>query len=237
MTEKTESNGKKEAVKLWERLLEDGTKSLYLDIQHNGKRSREFLKLYLLEGTSKIIKEQNRQTMAQAEAIRAQRQIELQSGSYEVLYQFKHNTYFLTYYRKMCEEHFQSDSEGNWGIWRSYLRYLESYCDESTTFNEITTEWVKGFKRYLDTVEKDTHKSVNEKNVEHIFIGLSQNSKHSYFNKLKAWLIKNYVDNQRWLFNQCKDSWRNTIRRCGDFFMNHGLVLVLSQEQSCTFAT
>lgn len=186
MTEKTESNGKKESVKLRERLLEDGTKSLYLDIQHNGKRSREFLKLYLLEGTSKIIKEQNRQTMAQAEAIRAQRQIELQSGSYEVLHQFKPNTYFLAYYRKMCEEHFQSDSEGNWGIWRSCLRYLESYCDESTTFNEITTEWVKGFKRYLDTVEKDTHKSVNEKNGEHIFIGLSQNSKHSYFNKLKA---------------------------------------------------
>lgn len=52
MTEKTESNGKKEAVKLRERLLEDGTKSLYLDIQHNGKRSREFLKLYLLEGLS-----------------------------------------------------------------------------------------------------------------------------------------------------------------------------------------
>ena len=117
MTEKTESNGKKESVKLRERLLEDGTKSLYLDIQHNGKRSREFLKLYLLEGTSKIIKEQNRQTMAQAEAIRAQRQIELQSGSYEVLHQFKPNTYFLAYYRKMCEEHFQSDSEGNWGIW------------------------------------------------------------------------------------------------------------------------
>ena len=35
-----------------------------------------------------------------AQKLRAQHQIELQSGSYEVLHQFKPNTYFLAYYRK-----------------------------------------------------------------------------------------------------------------------------------------
>lgn len=50
MTEKTESNGRKETVTIREKLLSDGTSSLYLDIRHNGKRSREFLKHYLLQG-------------------------------------------------------------------------------------------------------------------------------------------------------------------------------------------
>lgn len=114
MTEKTESNGRKETVTIREKLLSDGTSSLYLDIRHSGKRSREFLKLYLLQGNSRTIKEQNRQTMAQAEAIHSERLIEMQKGSYEVLQQFKTNTYFLPYYRKMCEERFRTDSQGNW---------------------------------------------------------------------------------------------------------------------------
>lgn len=187
MTEKTESNGRKETVTIREKVLSDGTSSLYLDIRHNGKRSREFLKLYLLPGSSRAIKEQNRQTMTKAETIRSERLIEIQKGSYEVLQQYKTNTYFLPYYRKMCKERFRTDSQGTWGNWRSCLRYLEAYCDESTTFSEITPEWVKGFKDFLDNVEKDSCKRKDREKVS-VFNGLSLNSKHSYFNKLKACL-------------------------------------------------
>ena len=78
----------------------------------------------------------------------------------------------------MCEERFRDDSQGNWGNWRSCLRYLEAYCDESTTFDEITTEWIKGFKKFLETVEKDKHKRI-EKGGTNLFQGLSLNSKSS----------------------------------------------------------
>lgn len=193
MAEKTESTGRKETVIVRERVLSDGTSSLYLDIRHNGKRSREFLKLYLLQGNTRAVKEQNRQTRAQAEAIRSQRQIELQKGSYEVLQQFKGNTYFFPYYKKLCQERFRDDSQGNWGNWRSCLRYLEAYCDESTTFDEITSEWIKGFKDFLDNVEKDTYKRRDRGNVS-VFNGLSLNSKHSYFNKLKACINAAYEE-------------------------------------------
>ena len=47
MASEKESNGRKESVKIRQRKLSDGTTSLYLDIMHNGKRTREFLKLYL----------------------------------------------------------------------------------------------------------------------------------------------------------------------------------------------
>ena len=47
MASEKESNGRKESVKIRQRKLSDGPTSLYLDIMHNGKRTREFLKLYL----------------------------------------------------------------------------------------------------------------------------------------------------------------------------------------------
>ena len=121
----------------------------------------------------------------QAETVRAQRQIDLQRGQYEELRQFKPQTLFLNYYRKTCEKRFKDDTQGNWGNWRGCLRYLEQYCDETTTFKEITPEWVEGFKEYLDNVEKGIYKRTDKSSAA-AFEGLSQNSKHSYFNKLRA---------------------------------------------------
>lgn len=180
-----EAGGRKESVTLRQRKLSDGGASLYLDIMHNGKRYRETLHLYLLDGNSKLVKDTNRQTMLQAETVRAQRQIDLQRGQYEELRQFKPQTLFLSYYRMMCEKRLKTDTQGNWGNWRSCLRYLEAYCDESTTFKDITPEWIEGFKNYLENVEKNRHKKSGKSEI-NVFEGLSQNSKLSYFNKLKA---------------------------------------------------
>lgn len=193
---KTNKSGTKvqNLVALRERALADGTISLYLDISHGGKRTREFLKMYLLAGTTKIIKETNKQTLAQAEAVRAQRQIQLQNGEYEAMSEFKPNTYFLPYYRKMCADRLKTESRGNWGNWNSALRYLELYCSESTTFNEITPEWIEGFKEFLNYVEKDTHQVAGKTRKKKDFLGLSQNSKHSYFCKLKACINHAYEE-------------------------------------------
>lgn len=180
-----EAGGRKESVTLRQRKLSDGGASLYLDIMHNGKRYRETLHLYLLDGNSKLVKDTNRQTMLQAETVRAQRQIDLQRGQYEELRQFKPQTLFLSYYRMMCEKRLKTDTQGNWGNWRCCLRYLEAYCDESTTFKDITPEWIEGFKNYLENVEKNRHKKSGKSEI-NVFEGLSQNSKLSYFNKLKA---------------------------------------------------
>lgn len=88
MTNFSECTAKRDSVLLRQRKLADGSASLFLDIRHNGKRSREFLKLYLVPETSRISKELNKKTMAQAETVRAQRQIDLQSGQYEVLHEY-----------------------------------------------------------------------------------------------------------------------------------------------------
>ena len=67
------------------------------------------------------------------------------------------------------------------------LKHLEVYCDEATTFDDIDAEWIQGFKDYLNTAEKDAQKKTDPK-VSYVFVGLSQNSKVSYFNKLRACL-------------------------------------------------
>ena len=119
---------KKEPVRLRERVLKDGSISLYLDIYRDGKREYEFLKLYLVKATTPVEKEQNRQTLATAQAIKAKRQIEIQNGEYGFTKQFKIDTPFLSYYRKMCEErHGSEDSNGNWGNWHSCLKHLHLF--------------------------------------------------------------------------------------------------------------
>jgi len=120
---------------------------LYLDIYRDGKREYEYLKLYLIPAKTPIDKEQNRQTLATAQAIKAKRQIELQNGEYGFISQFKIDTPFLDYYRKMCDERQGNpESKGNWGNWYSCMKHLERYCTEKTTFKDVTTDWIEGFK-------------------------------------------------------------------------------------------
>ncbi len=146
------------------------------------------MKLYLNGAKTPAEREQNRQTLATAQAVKAKRIIEIQNGEYSFTKQFKENTPFLGYYRNMVEErHNNPESQSNWGNWRSCLRYLELYCDETTTFKDVTPEFINGFKSFLDNVEKDVflRKAYHRKERD-TFQGLSQNSKVSYFNKLRA---------------------------------------------------
>jgi integrase len=187
------NKSKKEPVRLRERVLKDGSTSLYLDIYRDGKREYEFLKLYLVKATTPSEKEQNRQTLATAQAIKAKRQIEIQNGEYGFTKQYKIDTPFLSYYRKMCEDrHGNPDSNGNWGNWHSCLKHLERYCNEKTTFKDIDADWIEGFKDYLENADKDAYKKRNLK--DRVFTPLSQNSKVSYFNKLRACINQAFED-------------------------------------------
>ena len=58
----------KEPIRIRRKKLTNGNVSLYLDIYLNGKRSYEYLKLYLIPETNRKDKEKNRQTLQLAEA-------------------------------------------------------------------------------------------------------------------------------------------------------------------------
>ena len=177
--------GSKEPVRLRERLMKSGLTSLYLDIYVNGRRSYEYLRLYLIPERTRADKEKNRQTVRLAEAVRAKRLLEVQSGRFGLETEGSgEGVDFLAYYRALCERRRgggKDGSLGNWQNWKGALKYLEDYCAPGLTFKEITPEWVRGFKEYLNTAKnKYTAVGVKERRP------LAQNSKVAYFNKIRA---------------------------------------------------
>lgn len=107
----------KEPVRLRRRLQEGtGRTSLYLDIYIDGRRSYEYLHLYLIPEKSRSDKEENRKTLALAEAIRAKRVVEVQNGEFGFRNQFREETNFYDYYTHLCEERLGEESRGIGGI-------------------------------------------------------------------------------------------------------------------------
>jgi len=182
----------KEPIKLRKRPNTSGTVSLYLDIYTNGKRSYEWLKLYLVPEKTKQDREKNIETMRLAEAIKAKRIVALKNGRFGFEQQFAMQTRFFDYYRNMCSKRRGAENRGNWGNWYSCLHHLKKYEPrEDITFAEITPDWVQGFKDYLENDaiawQHDTRKRKKETQ-------LSRNSKVSYFNKLRACINKAFEE-------------------------------------------
>jgi len=81
----------------------------------------------------------------------------------------------LDFYEQKKEERYQT--KGNYDNWNAAQKHKEAYCPAYITLNDIDEDFIKGFKKYLGTV------AITKSNK-----NLSQNTKHTYFNKLKACL-------------------------------------------------
>lgn len=75
--------------------MPSGNTSLYLDVFTKEGRKYEYLKLYLVPEHTCADKEQNRQTMLLAEAIRAKRTVEIQNDEYGFKSAYKEDTLFF----------------------------------------------------------------------------------------------------------------------------------------------
>lgn len=182
----------KEPIRLRRRMLKSGGTSLYLDIYLNGKRSYEYLQLYLVPERTRADKEANRQTLQLAEAIRAKRVVELRNGEYGFKGGFASETRFFDYYTSLCGKRFGEESRGNWGNWYSCLHHLRIYEKRANiTFADITPEWVQGFRDYLDSRAVAWAHDTRHREREY---PLSRNTKLSYFNKLRACLNQAFED-------------------------------------------
>lgn len=152
----------------------------------NGKikhdRDYEYLDYFLYDKPKNPAEKQhNKENLKSAEAVKAQKILEVQNGTYGFNNTHKLNTNFIEYFKKLTEERYQS--LGNYGNWDSTLKHLLNYTSATTTFKDITPEFCEGFKDYL--LNKVKTKTGN---------GLSQNSSSSYFNKFKATLNQAFDD-------------------------------------------
>lgn len=151
-----------------------GKTSLYLDYYHKGKRKTEYLNLYLEPNPkTKEQKDVNKKTQQLAETIRAQRQIEIQNGTFGFRDNEKLKGSFTSYLQLLAGK--RQDSAGNYGNWDSMIKHLKAFIPQDISFEFVNRQFVQDFKEYLD-----------KKAIAHGNQRLSQNSKYSYFNKLRA---------------------------------------------------
>lgn len=173
-------------VHLRKKKLKSGKTSLYLEYYKGhsttpeGKskilRDFEYLEIYLTTNPeTPAQKKENKENLELAEQILTIRKAEIYQGKYNIKNENKGKISFLDYYEQKKEERYQT--KGNYDNWDAAQKHIEAYCPLHTTLNDIDVDFIKGFKKHLDMIA--VTKSQKK---------LSQNTKHTYFNKFKACL-------------------------------------------------
>lgn len=142
------AKNKKEIVYLRKRPRSNGTISLFLDVCRNGKRTNEYLKLYLVPEHTREDKQKNKEMLKLAEAMRAKRVVEIQSKDFGLDVTTHEEALFHDVVRRLIDR-----KEGTTKTsWKNCLAHILKYDpNERITFREITPLWVRGFRDYLDT--------------------------------------------------------------------------------------
>lgn len=173
-------------IHLRKKKLKSGKISLYLEYYKgnsktpDGKRKIlrdfEYLDLYLFPNPETLEeRKQNKENLELADQIFTIRKAELYQGKYNIQNDKKGKIGFLEFYEEKKEERYKS--KGNYDNWDAAQKHIEAYCPSHITLNDVDVNFIKGFKKYLDTVAVTKSKK-----------NLSQNTKHTYFNKFKACL-------------------------------------------------
>lgn len=140
----------KEPVKVRTRKLADGSETIFLDIISNGKRTREFLKLYLLPGASREIKNRNKETMQLANAIKAQRIIALRNGRFNFVNQEASKILLIDFYKAIRDDALENKSANFCGTLRNTMNYLERYMNgKQVMLKDVDRHFVEGFIKFL----------------------------------------------------------------------------------------
>lgn len=121
--------------------------ALYLDICRDGKRTNEYLKLYLVPEHTRADKQKNKETLKLAEAMRAKRIVEIQSKDFGIDVATHEDAMFLDVMRRIIGRKDGTTKTS----WQNCLAHVLKYePNERITFGEITPQWVQGFRDYLE---------------------------------------------------------------------------------------
>lgn len=163
----------KEPIRIRRKKLKNGNTSLYLDIYYNGRRSYEFLRLYLIPERDSNAKMRNKETLRLAEAIKAKRIVEIQNGNFG----FNKNaskTRIVAYIEAIVAR----KDAGTKKMYNNVAIRAREFFGESFILEQLTANDVRGFFAFL-------HKSRNHNEKGKT---LSQTTLHSYCNIFKTFL-------------------------------------------------
>ena len=141
----------KEPIRLRMKDLSGGNKSLYLDINYKGKRSYEYLRLYLIPEVDYNARQQNEITMAAANAIKSKRIIELTSGEAGIV-NHTDKVYLLDWMHTYQENQEKRDKKGASQI-TAVTHILEEYAGERFTLDRIDLAFCQGYIDYMENIK------------------------------------------------------------------------------------
>ena len=146
--EKTKKKSKlKEPVRLRTKNLANGNRSLYLDTYHEGKRSYEFLRLYLIPEKNTADREVNAAALRAANAIKASRTIALINGKADI--KTPRRPLLMTeWIKRIIDKKTGIRSKSSIQLMRRLMKHLEIYRP-GAMLQEADRSFCAGFADYL----------------------------------------------------------------------------------------
>lgn len=151
----------KEPIRLRMKDLSNGNKSLYLDIYRDGKRSYEYLKMYIVPETNENSRRQNQATLVAANKIKADRIIELTNGEAGIKQAAKDEPkiYLLDWMQTYKENQAKRGKKDSAQIVTA-INILKMYAGEKVTMDMIDKPFCQGYIDYLLTEYRPSGKAI-----------------------------------------------------------------------------
>lgn len=140
----------KQPVRLRERVLSSGRTSLYLDIYIGGRRTYEYLNLYLMPGTDRATKAENARTMQLAEGIRSRRADEIIYRRHGI--QQRTDVSLLAYIDTVTERKSHTLRPGSVASWRMFRACMARFLRGRDMYvRDCGKQFADEFARWLST--------------------------------------------------------------------------------------
>jgi integrase len=169
MSNKKITTKAKEPIKLRTKKLANGNQSIYLDFYKDGQRQYEFLKLYLVPEKTPIDKSTNAQTLELANAVKAQKIVELQNTEHGFSVKSGRSKTNVIDYILMLAEKKQAKTQRGGSLRTTHPTYLglthhlKQYAGDKFTFKQVDKKFCEGFIEYLRTAKNNNNGlSLNE---------------------------------------------------------------------------
>ena len=180
----------KEPVRLRTKKLKDGTRSIYLDIYHDGIRQYEFLKLYLIPEKTRDDKRKNEVTMQLANAIKSKRIVSLQNRQFGFKQKDLLNADLLAYITTQAEK-CQKHGHATVDTCKALADKLKAFTKkEVITFGMVDKAFVSKFLEYLQNTKFEFIGRIRYKSPRK----LRQSTVYTYYAMLKSMLARAVVD-------------------------------------------
>lgn len=155
----------KEPIRLRRKRLKNGSESLYLDCWQDGRRTYEFLKLYIIPEKTRLDKERNKTTLLQAERRKTERILQLQQGRYGLSSRFNARSGVML--SEVVESAGATKKAGTREKYYKLADYVRRYGD--VRVSGVDKAYIVGFLAFLSTLRGNAGNMLDQTRQNYLF--------------------------------------------------------------------